>query len=121
VHVTTSATCSLYSADDCASIGAATLRGVPAELIEATGELSPTRAWWLRVPAVLLSPRSVFFTLREEDDEDVAARAEPLLLVIWLAGMGSVLATPTASGLLDDRDYDTMLVAIWTFVAGLAE
>ncbi len=91
---------------------------MPAELIEASTELSPTRAWWLRVPAVLLSPRSVFFALREDDDEDVAARAEPLLLVIWLAGMASVLATPTASGLLDDPDYDTVLVAIWTFIAG---
>jgi len=91
---------------------------VPAELIEASPELSPTRAWWLRVPAVLLSPRSVFYALREEDDEDVAARAEPLLLVIWLAGIAAVLATPTAADLLDDPDYDSMLLAIWAFVAG---
>ena len=91
---------------------------MPAELIEASGELSATRAWWLRVPAVLLSPRSVFFALREEDDEDVAARAEPLLLVIWLAGIAAVLATPTAADLLDNPDYDSMLLAIWAFVAG---
>lgn len=89
-----------------------------AETVEVAGELSPTRAWWLRVPAVLLSPRSVFFALREDDADDVAARAEPLLLVVWLAGMASVLATPTASGLLDDSDYDAVLVAIWTFIAG---
>src|SRR5262245_15256808 len=81
-------------------------------------ELSPTRAWWLRVPATLLGPRSVFFALREEDDDDVAARSEPLLLVIWLAGIAAVLATPTASGLLDDPDYDSMLLAIWAFIAG---
>jgi len=81
-------------------------------------ELSSTRAWWLRVPATLLSPRSVFFALREEDDDDVAARAEPLLLVIWLAGIAAVLATPTASDLLDDPDYDSMLLAIWAFIAG---
>jgi len=85
----------------------------------APAELSPTRAWWLRVPAMLLSPRSVFFALREEDDgDDVTARSEPLLLVIWLAGMASVLATPTASGILDDPEYDTVLLAIWTFIAG---
>jgi hypothetical protein len=60
----------------------------------------------------------VFFALREEDDEDVAARAEPLLLVIWLAGIAAVLATPTAADLLDDPDYDSMLLAIWAFVAG---
>jgi hypothetical protein len=81
-------------------------------------ELSPTRAWWLRIPATLLSPRSVFFALREDDDDDVAARAEPLLLVIWLAGIAAVLATPTAADLLDDPDYDSTLLAIWAFIAG---
>ena len=80
------------------------------ETADASMELSPTRAWWLRVPAMLLSPRSVFFALREEDDDDdVAARSEPLLLVIWLAGIAAVLATPTAADLLDDPDYDSTL------------
>jgi hypothetical protein len=67
---------------------------------------------------MLLSPRSVFFALREEDDEDVAARSEPLLLVIWLAGIAAVLATPTAADILDDPDYDSLLLAIWAFIAG---
>ncbi len=80
--------------------------------------LSPERAWWLRVPAVLLSPRSVFFALREEDPDDVAARSEPILLVIWMAGAAAVLATPTAGALLDKSDYDAALVAVWAFVAG---
>ena len=84
----------------------------------AAGELSPTRAWWLRVPAVLISPRSVFFALREEDEDDVAARGEPLLAIILLAGMAAVLATPTAADILDNREYDAMLLAVWTFVAG---
>jgi Yip1 domain len=81
-------------------------------------ELSPDRAWWLRVPAVLLSPRSVFFALREEDPDDVAARSEPILLLVWLAGAASVLATPTAAGLLDKYEWDGMLLAIWAFVMG---
>jgi hypothetical protein len=81
-------------------------------------KLSADRAWWLRVPAVLLSPRSVFFALRDEDPEDVAARSEPILLVVWLAGAAAVLATPTAAGLLDDPDYDPLLLAIWAFIAG---
>jgi hypothetical protein len=81
-------------------------------------ELSPDRAWWLRVPATLLSPRSVFYALREEDPDDVAARAEPVLLLVWLAGAAAVLATPTASGLLDNPDYDALLLAVWTFIAG---
>jgi hypothetical protein len=81
-------------------------------------EISPERAWWLRVPAVLLSPKSVFFALREEDPEDVAARAEPILLLIWLAGAAAVLASPTAGALLSDPDYDPLLLAVWAFIAG---
>ena len=84
----------------------------------AAGELSPSRAWWLRVPAVLLSPRSVFFALREDDEDDAAARSEPLLLLIWLAGMAAVLATPTAADILDNPEYDGILLAIWAFIAG---
>jgi hypothetical protein len=91
---------------------------VASEIVEAQEELSPERAWWLRVPATLLSPGSVFFALREDDPDDVAARSEPLLLVILLAGIASVLATPTASDLLDSPDYDGTLVAIWAFIAG---
>jgi hypothetical protein len=90
---------------------------VATETALATG-LSPTRAWWLRVPAVLVSPRSVFFALREDDEDDVAARSEPLLLLVLLAGMAAVLATPTAADLLDNPEYDALLLAVWTFVAG---
>jgi hypothetical protein len=86
--------------------------------VETHEELSPDRAWWLRVPAVLLSPRSVFFALREDDPDDVAARSEPILLVVWMAGAAAVLATPTAGALLDKPDYDAALVAVWAFVAG---
>jgi Yip1 domain len=85
---------------------------------ETDDELSPDRAWWLRVPAVLLSPRFVFYAVREDDPDDVAARSEPILLVVLLAGMAAVLATPTAGGLLDNPSYDAVLLAIWTFIAG---
>ena len=37
------------------------------DIVEGGERLSPERAWWLRVPAVLLSPRSVFFALREDE------------------------------------------------------
>lgn len=88
------------------------------ETIDGGGELSSERAWWLRVPGVLVGPRPVFFALREDDPDDVAARSEPLLLVIWMAGAAAVLATPTAGALLDNREYDAALVAVWAFVAG---
>ncbi len=80
--------------------------------------LSPERAWWLRVPAVLLSPRPVFYALREDDPEDVTARSEPILLVVLMAGAATVLATPKAGGLLDNPSYDPLLLAVWTFIAG---
>jgi len=86
--------------------------------VDAATGLSPERAWWLRVPAVLLNPRSVFYALREDDPDDVAARAEPILLLVWLAGAAAVLASPTAGRLLDDSDYDGVLIAVWTFIAG---
>jgi hypothetical protein len=81
-------------------------------------DLSPDRAWWLRVPAVLLSPRSVFFALREEDPDDVGARGEPILLIVWLAGIASVLASSTAASILDQPDYDAGVLAVWLFVVG---
>ena len=86
--------------------------------VDAAAALSPDRAWWLRVPAVLVSPRPVFFALRDDDPDDVAARSEPVLLLVLLAGMAAVLATPTAGALLDKQDYDALLVAVWAFVAG---
>jgi hypothetical protein len=92
---------------------------VATETVTGTGEpMSPERAWWLRLPGVLVGPRPVFFALREDDPDDVGARSEPMLLVLWLAGAASVLATPTASVLLDNRNYDAILLAVWAFVAG---
>ena len=35
-----------------------------------------------------------------------------------MAGIASVLATPTAADILDQPDYDSVLLAIWAFVAG---
>jgi hypothetical protein len=91
---------------------------VATETAEGSAELSPERAWWLRLVGVLVGPRPVFFALREDDPDDVGARSEPLLLVIWMAGAAAVLATPTAAARLDNRDYDAALVAVWAFIAG---
>lgn len=60
----------------------------------------------------------MFFALREDDDEDVGARAEPILAIILLAGTAAVLATPTAADLLDNPAYDALLLAVWAFIAG---
>lgn len=80
--------------------------------------MSAERQWWLRVPAVFLSPRSVFAALREEEQEDVEARQEPVLLLVFLAGTAAALASPVARTLRDDPEYDGLLIAVWAFIAG---
>lgn len=80
--------------------------------------MNPDREWWLRVPAVLLAPRAVFAALRSEEQEDVEARAEPVLLLTLLAGVAVALGTSTARTLYDDPVYDPTTVAIWTVFAG---
>lgn len=80
--------------------------------------MDPDREWWLRVPAVLLSPRSVFVALRDESREEVDARAEPVLALVCLAGIAVALATSTARTLYDDPEYDALLLTVWAVVAG---
>jgi hypothetical protein len=79
---------------------------------------SPEREWWLRTMLVLQAPRAVFRALRDDSSAAASARAEPVLLVVWLAGIASVLSTSTAAHLMDDHAYDGLLVAVWTFLAG---
>ena len=76
------------------------------------------REWWLRLVMVLQSPRDVFAALRDDSDEAAAARQEPMLAVIFLAGIAAVLSTSSAARLLDDHQYDGLLIAVWAFIAG---
>ncbi|MDX6439256.1 MAG: Yip1 domain [Gaiellaceae bacterium] len=80
--------------------------------------MDPDRQWWLRVPAVFLSPRSVFVALRDESREDIDARSEPVLALTGLAGIAAALASGTARALYDDPEYDALLVAVWAVIAG---
>jgi hypothetical protein len=74
------------------------------------------RDWWLRTLLVLQRPRPVFVALRDEDPEAVAARAEPVLLIVWLAGIAAILADATTY--LDDTTRDGVDLAIWAFAGG---
>jgi hypothetical protein len=76
------------------------------------------RDWWLRTLLVLQRPRPVFVALRETSSDSLADRSEPVLAIILLAGIAGVLSTSTASHLLDDNDYDTVNLLIWTFISG---
>jgi hypothetical protein len=76
------------------------------------------REWWLRTVLVVTAPRAVFAALRDDSPEAAATRAEPVLAIVWLAGIAFVLATRTAAPLMDDQDYDGLIVAVWVFLAG---
>ena len=75
------------------------------------------RDWWLRTLLVLQQPRAVFESLRAGGEEE-EARGEPVLALILLVGIAAVLATDTAARLLDDFEFDEVVVPVWAFVAG---
>jgi hypothetical protein len=79
------------------------------------------RAWWLRSLLVLQAPRSVFAAFRGESDEAAAARQEPATAIAFLAGIAAILASGVAGGLLDDPDFERLLVPFWVVFAGAAE
>lgn len=83
-------------------------------------EADREREWWLRVPAVLLSPRSVFAALRDDSPEDLEARAEPVLALVLLAGVFAALASGTSSTLYDDPVFDgPLVVGLWIVFAAV--
>jgi hypothetical protein len=84
----------------------------------AAGGTRLERSWWLRAPAVLAAPRAVFVSLRDESDEAVEARQEPLIAIAGLAGIAAVLATPVARHLLNDFDFSVSLIPVWAFFGG---
>jgi hypothetical protein len=82
---------------------------------------SPTaleRSWWLRAPAVLVAPRAVFASLRDDSEAAVAARQEPLIAMAGLAGISAVLGTPVARHLLNDASFSVSLIPVWAFLGG---
>jgi hypothetical protein len=76
------------------------------------------RNWWLRAPAVLVAPRPVFASLRDDSEEAVEARQEALTAMIGVAGIAAVLATPTFRHLLNDGDVTPVLIPVLAFIAG---
>ena len=77
------------------------------------------RSWWLRAPAVLVAPRAVFVSLRDESEEAVEARQEPLTAIAGLAGIAAVLGTPVARALLNDASFSVSLLPVWAFFGGV--
>jgi hypothetical protein len=88
--------------------------------VEAARVSALERSWWLRAPAVLVAPRAVFASLRDESTDAVEARQEPLLAIAGLAGISAVLGTPVARGILNQSGTTPVIVAVWAFLGGLA-
>ena len=76
------------------------------------------RSWWLRTPLVLVAPRAMFASLRDESDEAVQARQEPLLLIATFAAISVVLVSPTFRRMLNDGAVSLVLIPVLAFVAG---
>ena len=74
------------------------------------------RDWWLRTLLVLQRPRPVFVALREDDPDAAGERAEPVFLIVWLAGLAAILADATTY--LDDTSRDGVDLALWAFTGG---
>jgi hypothetical protein len=79
------------------------------------------RAWWLRSVLVFQAPRPVFAALRDDSDEAAASRQEPVTALAFLAGIAAILSSGVAGGLLDDEDFDRILVPFWVIFAGAAQ
>lgn len=76
------------------------------------------REWWLRALAVFQAPRAVFAALRDDSDDAAGARQEPVLALVFLAGIAGVLLTGARGRFLDDPAIDSVLVAVLIFLTG---
>jgi hypothetical protein len=93
-----------------ANLHAVSTEAVPRSALE--------RNWWLRAPAVLVAPRAVFASLRDESEEAVEARQEPIVAVAALAGISVVLVSPTFRRMLNDGAVSLALIPVLAFIAG---
>ena len=82
---------------------------------------SAERDWWLRTLAIFQSPRPVFAALRDDSDDDVEARQEPVLALVLLAGLAGILLAPSTGELLDASAVDgsLALLAVVLFLTGM--
>ncbi len=85
----------------------------------AAGKASPEKEWWLRALMVCQAPSSVFRAMRDDSDEQAEARQEPVIALVFLAGIASILTwSPTTGTLLDDPRVDGLLAVVLVFLAG---
>jgi hypothetical protein len=76
-------------------------------------------SWWKRAPLVLVAPRAVFALLRDDSTEAVEERQDPLAALIALAGVATVLVSPTFRQMLNNGSVDLLLVAVLAMISGV--
>ena len=83
-------------------------------------EPSREKQWWLRTLAVFQAPHGVFAALRDDSDEEAAARQEPVLALVLLEGMAGILFTGASRRFLDEPlvDDSLLVVAVLVFLSG---
>jgi hypothetical protein len=74
--------------------------------------------WLQRALFVLVRPREVLALMRDDSEAAARARSEAVLALVWLAGIASVLWTPTYGRLQDDVANDALNVAVIAFIGG---
>lgn len=84
-------------------------------------QIEGERAWWLRVPLVLQAPGPVFAALRGDTDEAAGARQEPVTALVFLAGIAAILTSGVGAELLDDPEFERLLIPFWIIFAGSAQ
>ena len=87
-------------------------------------ELAPQadeRVWLQRAVFVLVRPRDVFASMRDDSDPAARARSEAVLALVILSGVATVLWTPVAGTLMDvngPHAGDGLDIALWAFLGG---
>jgi len=76
------------------------------------------RSWWLRALVALAAPQAIFVQLRDESEDAVEARTEPLFAILALASISVVLVSPTFRRMLNDGGVSVLLIPVLAFIAG---
>lgn len=88
----------------------------PVERIPFAESRKLEKEWWLRFVLVLVAPRAVFSALRDDRDEAVEARQEPMIALLFLVGLSIFFMSRTAGRLYDNPDFDALTIALEAIV-----
>jgi hypothetical protein len=85
----------------------------------AAAETALQKEWFRNALLVLREPRQVFGAIGDDSDEAATARQEPIIALVYLAGIAAVLSfSSTSRTLLDDPAIDVALVPVLAFLGG---